>query len=302
MMAAKPNKQKQRMSTSGSASRIPTISVVEDMETHMAHVSKQIDNSVDKIIRDLDRHQFAIIDNFLGSDVCDRYRKESTAMYDGGHMVISQSTRWDEVTNTTVAYDKHNVYSMQLMGGELYYVGPRLHEYVVSIVRGLVPAINRKFPEASLSSTMASNKLAVCLGNGSRYDKHYDNSGADDLRKLTVLYYMNPNYIPSHGGEFRIYHPSAGYAEGNLSIPHTHSGVDSDGFSYTNVQPRSDRLFIFWSDRLVHSVLPSQAFSASDHRYALTVWIAATDSSAIAKEDDEITRHFSKGKGRILTT
>ena len=41
-----------------------------------------------------------------------------------------------------------------------------------------------------LSETLHANKLAVCLGDGSRYDTHYDNMGGDDLRKVTALLYL----------------------------------------------------------------------------------------------------------------
>ena len=34
------------------------------------------------------------------------------------------------------------------------------------------------------------------------YDQHYDNAGAEDMRKVTVLYYMN-DWRPELGGCFR---------------------------------------------------------------------------------------------------
>jgi hypothetical protein len=118
-----------------------------------------------------------------------------------------------------------------------------------------------------------STKLAVCTGDGSHFDKHYDNacarrspfntllfcnilqvrppialslpapfsckeitsshslriaSGGADLRKLTTVYYLNPSWRESHGGLFRIFHP-----------PPNHD-------KFTDIQPRGDRLMVFW--------------------------------------------------------
>lgn len=69
--------------------------------------------------------------------------------------------------------------------------------------------LNQILPDAyHLSGDEQTNKLAVCLGDGSYYDKHIDNLGgsnddsADDLgdrRKLTALLYIQPP--GSHDGQ-----------------------------------------------------------------------------------------------------
>ena len=41
----------------------------------------------------------------------------------------------------------------------------------------------------------------VCTGDGARYDKHYDNGGAGDERKLTALLYLNGEHRREMGGE-----------------------------------------------------------------------------------------------------
>lgn len=143
------------------ARSLSTISTAED---NMNHIKKCIDENTDTILSGLDKKGWVVLDNFLGNNVCDIYRKEAVGCYNRKEMVISQSTRWDKDSNSVITYDKHNVYATQLNGGESYYGSPRLHEYVVSIVKNLVPIIDKKFPEALLSSTLASNKLAVCTG------------------------------------------------------------------------------------------------------------------------------------------
>jgi hypothetical protein len=242
---------------------------------------------------------WVVYDNFLGnlgSEWCSILRKEAVNYYNSGYFDISQSSMYDPKSGGVIYYDKNNVFAMQLEGmyvfvcvcicvyvklyknnvaidnmqleghirsyahtltlssshahlsyshpysegGDSYYEGPRLHEYIVSLTKTLVPILSEAFPDAHLNATYASNKLAVCTGNGSAYDKHYDNSGSDDVRKLTVIYYMN-QWHPALGGQFRIFGGEEGEDEA------------------TDVEPIADRLLVFWSDTLVHSVLPSGA-------------------------------------------
>ena len=226
-----------------------SVSTISSPEDNMAHVQTSIELRADEILTGLQQKGWVTIDNFLGEDVCCKYRDEAVGYFKRNEMSISKSTRWDSDTNSIVSYDKHNVFATQLNGGESYYDGPRLHEYVVSLVKTIVPIISRRFPEACLHPTLASNKLAVCTGDGSYYDKHYDNSGGDDLRKLTVLYYLNPKWRKDMGGAFRIY-GSEESSDSNAAVAALDDTIDID--------PIGDRLLVFWSDRLVHSVQPSQ--------------------------------------------
>ena len=65
--------------------------------------------------------------------------------------------------------------------------------------------LNERVRGLQLSETLHANKLAVCLGDGSRYDTHYDNMGGDDLRKLTALLYLQREWTVEHGGCFRMF-------------------------------------------------------------------------------------------------
>lgn len=245
-------------------------------ERTMAHVTKRVQAIAPSLIKGLAAQGHFIADGFLSNAYCETLRAEAVKLYENDPTFIkSQSTRWCPVENKQIYYDKHNVFSTQLQGGEAYYAAPRLHEYIVAMVKAIVPALQRGFPEAQLSASMASNKLAVCVGEGSAYDKHYDNSGFDDTRKVTVLYYLNPGWAPDLGGQFTIYNNE----------------------TTSTVEPLGDRLLVFWSDRLVHSVQPSFApRGKQDHRYALTLWLTATTPDAIVRDDAEIARHFGQAQ------
>lgn len=242
-------------------------------------VNQAVNEHAKDICKGLQEKGYAIVDNFLGMETMDILRKEAEGFYNNNSMVISQSTRFDPETQTVVTYDKHNVYSMQLMGGDDYEKGPRLHEYVVSLVKSTVPPMLSTFPDSKLSPTLASNKLAVCIGDGSYYDKHFDNTGLD-TRKLTVIYYMQKKWRPECGGQFRIF-------DGR---------IDDNGdtvVTTTDIPPLGDRMLVFWADQIVHSVLPSFApRGKQDHRYALTVWLFSTSPDAIVRDDVATRIHF----------
>lgn len=269
------------------------------MQENIDHVYHRVQTASENIEVGLANHGYVVIDNFLGSfakqgldiEVCARYRLEAERIYNRGGMQVSQSTRWDNDKGEIVSYNKTNVFAAQLNGGDEYNLSPRLHEYIFAVSQSLT-FITEKFPEAQLNMNLASNKLAVCIGGGSFYEKHYDNSGQDDLRKLTILLYLNPNWQPSHGGYFRLYLPD-NYAEQELPED---IRIDDEGFYYKDIAPINDRLLMFWSDKTVHSVLPSHVFNnnSADHRYALTVWMASKSNSAICIDDANVVKHFSK--------
>jgi hypothetical protein len=236
----------------------------------------------------IDPNAVCHVDNFLGSLMIEAMRAEAESLIPT--MVPSQSTRWDEETQTVISYEKEGVLSTQIEGGpEGYATSPRLVEYVVTLTQHLANKMNGIVPpEYRLSGKQQTNKLAVCLGNGSKYDKHIDNLGGEDQRKMTALLYLQP--AGSHaddsdegenderGGYFRAYDVPQ---EGSVKV----------------FAPRGDRLLLFWSDSLVHDVSPSFVQDEKkDKRWALTVWFVVAEGGTIQATNTEIEkRHFGTG-------
>jgi len=90
--------------------------------------------------------------------------------------------------------------------------------------------------------------------NGARYVRHSDVSPQTPDRRLTCIYYMNPDWKKQDGGELRLYLP-----EGRGGVQGCTNACD--------VAPLMDRLLLFRSE-IEHEVLPSQA-----PRQALSGWI-----------------------------
>lgn len=105
--------------------------------------------------------------------------------------------------------------------------------------------------EAYLGLGRFELQLAFYPGNGARYARHFDAFPGQSNRRVTALYYLNPDWVPAHGGVLRIY-PEGGPVE---------------------VAPMLDRLVVFLSERLEHEVLP-----VFGPRLALTAWFYGRSS------------------------
>jgi SM-20-related protein len=109
----------------------------------------------------------------------------------------------------------------------------------------LMAELNRA---AWLGLTRFDLQLAAYPGDGAGYQRHRDALAGAQVRsprRVTSIYYLNPDWVPEHGGELAIF-------------------GQRDVFS---VSPIADRLLIFLSDRVDHEVRPAFA-----PRLALTAW------------------------------
>lgn len=279
-------------------------------EARMAHVSSRISaadftpmtplastavlgNSDGQVGLDVDPNAICVVDNFLGSDFIISLRSEAEGLLPS--MVPSQSTRWDEASQSVVAYEKHQVMSTQIVGGtEGYAASPHLVEYVVTLTQSLSAKLNQILPDnCKLSGTEQTNKLAVCLGEGSKYDKHIDNGGGSDQRKLTALLYLQPSAWQHEGkypNESETDDERGGYFRAH-DVP--------DKGEIRSIAPKGDRLLLFWSDSLVHDVSPSYAPNGEDdRRWALTVWFVVNKGGVIRTTSTETEdRHFGTVSG-----
>jgi len=94
-------------------------------------------------------------------------------------------------------------------------------------------------------------QLAWYSGAGEFYSRHLDAFPGQSNRRITAIYYLNPEWEPAHGGMLRLY-PGCGPLE---------------------VEPSLDRLVVFRSELLEHEVLPAHA-----PRLALTAWYYGPDA------------------------
>lgn len=120
----------------------------------------------------------------------------------------------------------------------------------------------------------ASRKMSVMVarypGGGTHYARHFDSlpEHEEPRRRLTAVFYLNPDWLTEHGGCLRAYIP-ASIASLVPEAIELKSGLLSSGESEwaVDIEPRLDRLVLFASEWLEHEVLPSNA-----ERHALTTF------------------------------
>lgn len=165
-LASRPNP---RQPSSGDASAHSKDQSREEhaREAHMELVRAAVVSRAPSLIDALALDGFAVCDDFLPMDTISVMRGEAESLRQGEKMVASQSSRWNEERGEVERYEKRNVLSTNLRGGEDYHLAPRLTEYCVSLVATLPSLINARFTHAALDDRLHTNKLAVCLGDGS---------------------------------------------------------------------------------------------------------------------------------------
>jgi len=100
------------------------------------------------------------------------------------------------------------------------------------------------------SHFMGKAMLSVYPPGSVGFATHTDTAATDDLRKLSVVYYLNKDWEEGYGGE--------------LVLNPGHAGDEA------RIMPAMDQLVLFWSDRTNHTVRPTDP--AAPPRKALSFW------------------------------
>ncbi|KAL7478431.1 hypothetical protein ACHAW6_004205 [Cyclotella cf. meneghiniana] len=180
-------------------------------------------------------------------------------------------------------FHKHGVYACEPDGRD-YGTAPDLITYIATLLRTLPNALNRQShtKRVELSPHSFNAKLAVTTAGGSRYPCHIDNpigNHVADVRKLTCILYLNPEWVPKHGGDIRLF----------LKKQETSNDEECSEVIKVDLSPAGGRLLLFWSDEIPHEVLPTAANESESarsdcDRYALTVWIPTENRGVLHDE------------------
>ena len=101
-----------------------SVEQVDKTTETMSQVANAVSRAAPQVINGLRTQGWAVVDGFLSCpELSSAMRKEAETYFESGEMTLGQSTRFDPTTQSVVTYNKHNVFSMQLMGGETYYLG-----------------------------------------------------------------------------------------------------------------------------------------------------------------------------------
>jgi SM-20-related protein len=94
-------------------------------------------------------------------------------------------------------------------------------------------------------------QVAEYPGDGTGFVLHLDATEEMKKRRMTCIYYSNPDWEEAHGGQLKVYLP----------------GEQEEEVCHRIVEPVFNRVILFYSTWLPHEVLPCH-----HHRMAITMW------------------------------
>ena len=205
----------------------------------------------------LQTHGFAVVDEFLGLGWASAILTEMQWLQSRGLMLPNQIRVLDP-EGCPFNVTKPNIYEVDLHLEEIRQKVPEINELFWE-THTLAKHLNSLLPRLQLIETPAKHtlKLQCNTGKGACFPVHYDNPGAPDKRRVSALLYLNPDWEPSDGGQLWVC-PFLGKS--------------------ATIEPRMDRLVLFFSETMLHRVMPCYA-----ERYCCTFWL----DSDVANKDDQ---------------
>eukprot|EP01082_Thalassiosira_pseudonana_P014329 g12938.t1 g12938 contig7:501727-502722(-) len=213
------------------------------------------------LIIQLHQNHFAVIDDFLPRAFADRLLRVSDRLYS------DELLRQHYFQFGGALLKKPNVYELDLSDPDrmeevdiglwkqvIDHVGPQFVRQMDEMDRKHQQLNHSQASPLNLDTNMPpAIKLQVNAGGGS-FPWHYDNPGPTNQRSLTCVIYLNPSWNEGDGGEI-VLCPF-------LSKPIT-------------VPPMHGRAVLFYSDRILHRVMPSNV-----RRVCFTMWCNGTNVNA----------------------
>lgn len=251
------------------------------------------------IVKVMRSHGYCVIDRFAGRDVLAKALSEAKELNAGDHLSAQMSrighgddegTGQRKIRGDVVLWLKPGVPAWTALRGGVPGVATALntlHNLGEKVSRALhTQRIGTRHNHLALQPLSSGAMLACYPAGGTGYVRHVDNPRGADGRKVTALWYMQDDWTPEDGGQLRI---------------HMKNGT-------VDVDPIGDRVLVFWSEFVIHEVLPARRRD----RYALSQWFtgvehesaaaaAAADAAAAAKrvripvEDSALERLVSSG-------
>jgi hypothetical protein len=211
----------------------------------------------------LRRDGYAVIDGVFGAPLAAALREEVLALRKGGHMarnathLVSPAAAAPGGRPATLLLEKRGIHEAEAhaLSGAAAQAAPRL--VALSKDRTLLTLLT-VYLSASRAEALHSQVLKAQFNDGGAacFPLHFDTDAALDARKVTALFYLNPQWQPAHGGELVLYPLPRGRVV---------------------IEPRHDRLVLFAADSMLHRVLPSAA-----ERVCFTLWLFARDAGSAA--------------------
>ena len=208
----------------------------------------------------LEKNQYIVLDNFLGGKFSKALRAEMIA-----HKADFEPHKYEFSGNIL---PKPGISEMDLSDKtQLSKFGPDdsvtlLHETVSKLI---AENIRTLCPWLHISTDKAPS-IKLQFNNGGCFPWHYDAAGVGARRRLTCVYYLNPDWREGDGGEIVL-------------MPF--------GRAHKKIAPAMDRCVIFLSEYVNHRVLLAKPhIDVERRRMAISMWFDAESGKLVDKEQE----------------
>jgi len=243
------------------------------------------DDALKEIAESLIKHNFVIIDGFLGSKLAPSMQRELERAYRAGRL---PETKHEMIgcprlepgalaggsTGNNLSYKMDAVrgdFVAWVTGKESACEWTALPELMTRLSTLVSELGDSHVPELKGIKERANPMITCYPGGGAHYVKHCDNTpSVANGRRITSLYYANGAWKRGDGGELRVYAPAT-----------AETGPEAVTAPICDVAPIGDRVVLFFSDcRVPHEVLPARTL-----RFAVTLWFFDSAERARAKQN-----------------
>ena len=166
---------------------------------------------------------------------------------------------------TTAGISRQHEHAAQVRGDRTVFLDEsELNIGFVDVIEALKAIQAALREQAWLTVPRREFQLACYDGVNVGYARHLDAfrgaSGVTGHRRVTIVYYLNLDWQPVHGGALRCFDDD--------NDDDSNAAAEGAGH-FVDVEPILDRAVIFLSERVHHAVLPS-----THRRCALTLWMS----------------------------
>lgn len=133
-----------------------------------------------------------------------------------------------------------------IRGDYIHWLDPQTASAPVKVYLHRLDELVKFLNQALFLSLKAAEVHLTVYPAGTYYKRHLDQFKKDDHRKLSIIFYLNEDWLPGHGGQLRMYLPEGEH----------------------DFLPLAGRLVCFRSDQIEHEVI-----AATRERLSITGWI-----------------------------
>eukprot|EP00873_Tetraselmis_striata_P043355 jgi/Tetstr1/463619/TSEL_008481.t1 len=228
---------------------------------------EDLEATADALAEQLLARGYAYVDNFLAPGVVGSILKETAPLheyYEPGEIWVGKEAQAGaQVARGDVRGDSILWLNFQTMISNNCMSLHRAMRRMDTLVMSLLP---RRVPRLAHVSEHSDAMLSLYPPPSGRFQKHIDNT-ARDGRCLTVLLYLNPGWEAASGGALRLWPLQTGHVQGSLITTAAQTLSRGEGAEPVDLLPVAGRLAMFYSDRVLHEVLPTHKL-----RHAVTQW------------------------------